>query len=238
MVDEHDFFHEPFPRKPGSPTFLRWLIIRILAFFIYFPLLGRLVRRSFPFICLYVALLHQNNDYQGLYNILLKVLNGPTFRQDSRKHYWWFFMRLVISLMQEQQIRHLIINPDLEEQLIELGRRGPGDKKGYNVAYSFVGYSLWLFERAEINEAIDMVSLAAKADAQWGYPEYLLGWYGLFVGGEDSVEHFSKAVHIDWNFLHRMRRDRTCQQFPELLKEVNRNVLVVSKTSSDDEAGD
>ena len=135
--------------------------------------------------------------------------------------------------MQEQQICQLIINPDLENNLIELGKSGPGEPIGYNVSYSFVGYSLWLFERARIDEAMDMVRKAALADPKWGYPEYLLGWYGLFMGAEDSIEHFSKAISMDWNFLQRMRKDKTCRQFPELIKEVSKRVVISNKNNLD-----
>ena len=103
---------------------------------------------------------------------------------------------------------------------------GPKPWKGYDVAYAFVGYSLWLFERGDIQGAINMIQIGIEADETWGYPEYLFGWYGLFTGGVDSVAHFARAVQIDWSFLQRMKQDKTCRQHPELLKEVQRRTLI------------
>jgi hypothetical protein len=216
--------------KRYSP-FLRWMITRIFGFLLWIPLLNRLFRRSFSMLCMYIALLHRNEEYHLVYKFLLQILRSPVYNKESKKDQWWFFMRLTVAMMQEQQIHSLLINPDLEHALIDLGKNGPGEKIGYNIAYSFVGYSLWYFEQAEVSEAIEMVKTASLADESWGYPEYLHGWYGLFVGSEDSVEHFSKAVKIDWNFLHRMRRDRTCQQFPQVIKKVNSQVLVANSSN-------
>jgi hypothetical protein len=89
-----------------------------------------------------------------------------------------------------------------------------------------VGYSLWLFERGDVQGAINMIQIAVLADETWGYPEYLHGWYGLFTRGVDSVTHFTRAVQIDWSFLQRMKHDKTCRQHPEVLKEVQKRTLV------------
>lgn len=49
---------------------------------------------------------------------------------------------------------------------------------------------------------------------------------GLFTLDVDSANPFAGAVQIDWSFLQRMKRDRTCRQHPEVLKEVQRRTLV------------
>ncbi|MDB6096402.1 MAG: hypothetical protein JWM09_680, partial [Francisellaceae bacterium] len=64
------------------------------------------------------------------------------------------------------------------------------------------------------------------SDNKWGYPEYILGWYGLFSNNVDSVLHFSKAVAIDWNFLQRIKHDRICQKFPDIVHQVQQKVIV------------
>ncbi len=114
----------------------------------------------------------------------------------------------------------------LEDSLIMLGSTGPKPWIGYDIAYAFVGYSLWIFERGDVQGAINMIKVSIDADDTWGYPEYLLGWYGLFTNNVDSVEHFTRAVQIDWSFLQRMKHDRTCRQHPEILKEVQKKTLV------------
>ena len=232
VYDRNDFNPFPLPSEIiNKPNIFRWLLARSISFLLYFPLLGGLLRHSFSLVCFQIALLHQNGEYQRMYHLLAQILQSNAYRSAGKENYWWFFMRLIVAFMQEQQIRQLLINPMLEEQLITLGNSGPGEKRGYNVAYSFVGYSLWLFERALVQEAIEMIKIATTADPSWGYPEYLHGWYGLFVNNVDSVSHFSNAVHIDWNFLHRIHHDRTCQQFPEIIKEVNKKVLVAEPSN-------
>lgn len=232
MFSEQQQFRPSHPY--GNPaakkrTAAKWLLMKFLGLLFFIPLLGHALLRLFTVDCLYVALLHQYGNQSRLYTFLHRILKSGAFRRKGKHHYWWFFMRLIVAFLQEEQIHHFLINPDLEEELITLGKMGPGKRTGYNVAYSFVGFSLWLFERGLIHDAINMVAIAAEADQAWGYPEYLHGWYGLFIGGEGSEQHFTKAVIIDWSFLHRMRRDRTCQQFPDMIKKVSQQVLVSGK---------
>lgn len=192
---------------------------------IKFPLLGKWIRRSFRMVC--IALSHYRNqgDYMSLYKLLIIVLLSTNFRK-ARNYRWWYLMRFGIAIAQERQIHWLVRDVVLEDNLILIGSLGPKPWKGYDVAYVFVGYSLWLFERGDIQAALNMIQIAVQADDSWGYPEYLLGWYGLFTRGVDSVSHFAKAVQIDWSFLQRMRQDKTCQQYPDLVREVQKKTLV------------
>src|SRR5262249_52877946 len=127
---------------------------------------------------------------------------------------------------QERQINWLIRDVVLEDNLTLLGSLGPRPFMGYDVAYAFVGFSLWAFERGDVLGAINLVKTAEQADLTWGYPEYLHGWYGLFTTGIDSVEHFSRAVQIDWSFLQRMKHDKTCLAHPDVLHEVQKRSIV------------
>ena len=221
-----DFGSPTPPKFVSKNNFLRYLFICVVGGLLSLPLLGCLFRKIFSLVCLQIVLLHQNNNYQSLYKLIAKVLKGNTYRSDKRADCWWFLMRLAVAFVQEQQIKQFFINPELEEFFIDLGKKGPGKQVGYNVAYSFVGFSLWLFERGLIKDAIGMIQVAENADPTWGYPQYLHGWYGLFLEDVDSVDYFSKAVNIDWKFLHRLRNDHTCQQFPEIVKQVNKRVLI------------
>jgi hypothetical protein len=210
----------------GDKSLASAVLGNLLGFLLLSPLIGNLFCRSFSLVCLYVALLEQEHKYKNIYDALFKILQGKPYRSEKKIYYWWFLLRLMVAFMQEQQIRQFLIYPDLEDNLINLGLNGPGKKEGYNVAYTFVGFSLWMFERGQIAKSLDMIKIAAEADKSWGYPEYLYGWFGLFAEGVDSVLHFSNAVHTDWNFLHRMRKDKTCQQHPEIIKEVSNRVIV------------
>ncbi len=189
------------------------------------PVIGRILACSFTIVCCAIGRLRKEQDYYKLYNLLLDCLSRHTFKK--RKSYqWWYLMRFAVAIAQERQINWLIRDMTLEDNLILLGSLGPRPLKGYDVAYAFVGYSLWLFERGDVVGALNLVQIAEQADETWGYPEYLHGWYGLFTRGVDSVTHFTRAVHIDWSFLQRMKHDKTCRKHPNVLHEVQKRTLV------------
>lgn len=200
-------------------------VAEFLSYGINFPILGQLLCRSFVVVSCALSRLRRHGDYSGLYQLLTKCLVSPAFRKGFGYH-WWYLMRFAVAVAQERQINWLIRDIVLEDNLLLLGSLGPRPLKGYDVAYSFVGYSLWLFERGDVWGAINMIKIAELADETWGYPEYLHGWFGLFTTGVDSVEHFSKAVQIDWSFLQRMKQDKTCRQHPDVLHEVQKRSLV------------
>lgn len=200
-------------------------IIEFLSLWLLIPILGIWLRHSFLIVTSALSRFRQKGNYTKLYQLLTVCLVSQSFR-DKKSKQWWYLMRFGVAIAQERQINWLIRDIVLEDNLILLGSLGPRPLKGYDVAYSFVGFSLWLFERGDIFGAINMIKIAEQADETWGYPEYLHGWYGLFTTGVDSVEHFSRAVHIDWSFLQRMKHDKTCRQHPEVLHEVQKRTLV------------
>lgn len=199
--------------------------LNILSYAVTFPVIGRLFRRSFILLCYALGRLRRKGDYVGLYDLLIDTLVHSTVRNQNNQH-WWYLMRFGVAIAQERQINWLVRDIVLEDNLTLIGSLGPRPLKGYDVAYSFVGYSLWLFERGDVWGAINLVKIAEEADPTWGYSDYLHGWYGLFTSGVDSVFHFSKAVNIDWSFLQRMKQDKTCRQHPEVLHEVQKRSLV------------
>ncbi len=200
-------------------------IAEILSYGIRLPVVGRLLCRSFTVVCCALSRFRRRGNYVALYGLLIDCLSHPYFRKKGA-HRWWYLMRFSVAIAQERQINWLIRDIVLEDNLTLLGSLGPRPLKGYDVAYAFVGYSLWLFERGDVWAAISMIRVAELADETWGYPEYLHGWYGLFTTGVNSVDHFARAVQIDWSFLQRMKQDKTCCEHPELLHEVQRRTLV------------
>lgn len=215
-------------RKSTTSPQMHGSISRITAFFSYgimLPVVGRLLCHSFMVVCCALGRFRRKGDYAALYGLLINCLTRGYFRHE-RSYRWWYLMRFSVAVLQERQINWLVRDVILEDNLILVGSLGPRPLKGYDVAYSFVGYSLWLFERGDIWAAISMVKVAEQADPTWGYPEYLHGWYGLFTTGVNSVDHFARAVQIDWSFLQRMKQDRTCRAHPSLLHEVQKRTLV------------
>lgn len=213
--------YPPYLQLKGPVGFM----IAISSYLLKFPFFGKILKRSFPTICIALSRFRQKGDYVGLYGLLMDSLLAQTFRK-QKSYRWWYLMRFGVAVAQERQINWLIRDLILEDNLILVGSLGPKPWKGYDVAYSFVGYSLWLFERGDIQGALNMIQIAVQADETWGYPEYLHGWYGLFTIGVDSVSHFTRAVQMDWSFLQRMKQDKTCKQHPEVLREVQKRTLV------------
>jgi len=204
------------------------IICEFLSRGLRWPVIGRLLSQSFILVCCALNRLRQKMDYPRLYELLVESLLSATFRK-KHNYRWWYLMRFAVSIAQERQINWLIRDRVLEDNLTLLGSLGPRPLKGYDVAYSFVGYSLWLFERGDVSGAISLVKIAAQADESWGYPEYLHGWYGLFTHDVNSVEHFVRAVQIDWSFLQRMKHDKTCRERPDIVHEVQKRTLVSTK---------
>jgi hypothetical protein len=201
------------------------IVAEFLSYGINVPVIGQLLMHSFTIVCCALARLRRKRNYHGLYHLLITCLSQDNFKK-QHGYYWWYLMRFAVAIAQERQINWFVRDIVLEDNLVSLGGLGPRPLKGYDVAYSFVGYSLWLFERGDILAAIDLVQIAEQADETWGYPEYLHGWYGLFTKGVDSASDFTRAVHIDWSFLQRMKHDRTCRQHPDVLHEVQKRTLV------------
>lgn len=203
----------------------RGRLAEYLSLGIRLPIFSHFFQQSFVLVCIALNRLRRKGDYAGLYGLLIQVLLSTTFRR-NRIYRWWYLMRFGVAVAQERQINWMIRDLILEDNLIIIGSLGPRPWRGYDVAYAFVGYSLWLFERGDIQGSISMIQIAVEADETWGYPEYLHGWYGLFTQDVNSVEHFTRAVQIDWSFLQRMKQDKTCQRHPELLREVQKRTLV------------
>jgi hypothetical protein len=198
--------------------------LQCMSLFVNIPLIGGLCCRSFLVVCYAMIRLRRTGRYNALYRLLTHCLMGKTFRKNSRE--WWYLMRATVAFTQERQHYYAQKELALEDSLILLGYLGPKPLQGYDVAYVFVGYSLWYFERGDIHAALDLIKTAESADPTWGYPAYLHGWYSLFDKVSDAVDYFSQAVQMDWGFLQKMKQDNICKEHPEILHEVRRRALV------------
>ena len=215
--------------KQVKPQRRYWLLIQLLKGLLSLPLIRRVSRRSFVLLSFYLELQRAYNAYDEILKMIEQALTSKYYLDAKRASYWWHLMRIALSILQERQITELEVNPILENKLILLGfeHYNPLQKANHEtVAYCFVAYSLWLFERAKVSEAVDFAKIAAQCNPEWGYPDYLVGWYSLFVGGEESLEYFQKAVAKNWSFLRRINNDRMCQRHKSLIKQLNHTLLV------------
>lgn len=190
------------------------------------PIIGRVFAKSFSFVSIYLAALYRNGKIEQLRTSVHSILQGNNFRCQSKKEQWWHIMRFAVTCEQERRLMTFVYDLEAENKLIRLGISGPTPWEGYDVAYVYTSFSIWYFERGLIESAVDMINLATDADLTWAYPEFMLGWYGLFVNDVDPIVHFGEAVRRDWRMLQRIRNDRACQQFPTVIKKVSQGVLV------------
>jgi hypothetical protein len=210
------------------PKRRQWVLVQALKATLMAPGISNLTRRSFVLMSLYAQLLKPYQKVDSILHILEKALTSKYYMHPKRKNYWWHLMHMAVNILQEQQITKLMVNPKLENKLIMYGfdHYDPKSCNNETTAKCFLAYSLWLFERAKVTEAIEFAKIAAKCNPNWGYPEYLVGWYNLFIGGTESLEYFQRAVAQNWTFLRKINKDRMCQRHKSLVKQLNNNLLV------------
>ena len=90
----------------------------VFIIFWNFPGLSYFVRRSYPFICLYYFYLYNSKNFIKAYELIFAALIKPYFRKVENYEKWWSLMRLLVTSLQEQQIKSLRFNPVMEEKVM------------------------------------------------------------------------------------------------------------------------
>ncbi len=180
------------------------------------PGMHHLFKRTFLGTCVHVQRLTQQQRPEKAVLHLTKMLRRTD--KDCRDDFkWWHLMRLAVTIAQDHQMSgHMV------EQVDELTAMASEATpiQGYDCAYAFVGLGLWAFQKGDHDQAVHCIKTAVACDGEWGYPEYLLGWLGLFEPNIDAVTHFVNASKMNWSFFHRMTKDPICMQHPHIIKQV------------------
>lgn len=158
-------------------------------------------------------------------NVLINCLANNYFWHDHPTK-WWKLMAEAVRISQDLANKSSAELPFPIRRLLALSTDSPQPWCGFNVSYCFAAFSLWAFEQGKLRQALIFLQSSIRADSTWGYPEYLKGWYGLMVKGIDPIPHFVKAVQLDWTYLQRVTQDPLCKQFPKVIAEVKRQVIV------------
>jgi hypothetical protein len=172
-----------------------------------------------------VASLQRQGEQLKALNVLIEGLTSVNFWGSAAKK-WWHLMRMSVEVAQELKLCASASRCEPIQRLLKLCTQGPSPWQGYDVAYSFVMFSLWSLVQGKTSKAIEYVNAAIHADPMWGYPEFLMGCYGLIFEGFDPASHFVKAIRKNWIFLQRMEQDLLCQQFPEVIQIVKQQIFV------------
>lgn len=88
---------------------------------------------------------------------------------------------------------------------------------GSNAAYCFCRFSNFKYEQEEYDKAIHFAKLAKKAGDESGEVYFLLGFYELFLNGDDPIQYFREAIKRDRKILTGLYIILTLINFRELL---------------------
>jgi hypothetical protein len=161
------------------------------------------------------ALNHQKRPLEAL-TVLIQALNTQQFWINHSAKWWKLMIQAVlISRDLFPSVEKQFSEPLL--QLMSVSQNAPQPWQGREVAYCFATFSLWSYQKGRIQKAIDKIRVAIHADPQWGYAEYLLGWYGLLLEGIDPVPHFVRAIQIEGGLWQCFKQDPLVARFPEMV---------------------
>lgn len=127
---------------------------------------------------------------------------------------WWVFMKFAVDSLQTYN------DPDTWDELIEMARNGVEPFEGYSFAQSQLAFSHWKYRTGDYDTAVEFAETAARADATWGEPDFVLGWYCLALGGGDALAHLTKAIGKDRGILFRIASDPLCRRHPHIVQKL------------------
>lgn len=129
-------------------------------------------------------------------------------------HTWWQFMELGVDSAKNSN------NFELKDKLIEHANSGIKPFEGYYVAYSFLEFSKWKYQRQDFEKAIEYAKTASKADSTWAEPDFILGWFSLVLGYADAEAHLCNAIEKDSRILFRIANNDICKQHPHIISKL------------------
>lgn len=152
------------------------------------------------------------------FNLLIEALERNQFLFNHAKK-WWHLMAKAMQIAQSLELDPQQ-NPLL--RLVKVLKLGPQPWQGYEVAFCFASLSFYSFLTGKYNKAIEYVNIANHAEKAWGYPEYLLGWYGILLEGIEPIPHFIRAIQCNSRYWQFLQDDPLLAKFPEVLKKVSK----------------
>lgn len=113
-----------------------------------------------------------------------------------------------------------IESEELRNKLIEHAKKGMEPYSGYDVAYSHLEFSRWMYRLNRCDAAVKFAEIASKADATWVEPDFILGWYALLLSKGNAEEYLCKAVETDQRILFRISSNDVCKQYPHIINKL------------------
>ena len=142
----------------------------------------------------------------------------------SDRESWWFFAGLAVENLSASG------DNDGMERLIVMARDGVPPFEGYEVAQTYLALSRWKYKQEDLDAAIGFAEQAAKADATWADPNFVLGWYCLVMGRDGASDYLAKAVEIEPGIYARIAKDPVCGRHPHITARLKRLVDEIRST--------
>jgi len=142
----------------------------------------------------------------------------------KRRSRWWQFLSCAVYCAE------VLDREDEKERLLSLGDARKGRDSSRDVAYCFSHFSRWKYVEEDYGKAIHYAEIALGADSTFAEAHFLLGWYALFIGESDPVEHFRAAIENDGAYLARIADDPEIMNFPHLRAQLRKPRLVKPET--------
>ncbi|MEL0585004.1 MAG: hypothetical protein AAES65_09040 [Candidatus Thiodiazotropha sp. (ex. Lucinoma kazani)] len=172
----------------------------------------------------------ESKDYEKAAKLAIHALEKYRNRKSKitpymDHHNWWSFMKHGVD-----SAKH-IENEECRNKLIEYASTGIEPYEGYDVAYSYLEFSRWMYQLADYDKAVEYAKIASVADNTWAEPDFILGWYGLLLGKGKAEEYLSRAVEKDQRVLFRIASNDVCKQYPHILNKLKQKYHAESEAS-------
>ena len=129
---------------------------------------------------------------------------------------WWQF------ICHAAHVAHNLELHDERERLISIAEQRRKTVDGYYPGVAFCYFSRWRYEQGDYDAAIKFAEQAKAEDEDYAEPDFLLGWYTLFVKRDNPIEYFRRAIRMDKSYLGRITHDPALKPFPNILEEITK----------------
>jgi len=159
-----------------------------------------------------ISACHRKGEYEEALTLAHAGLKKCQNSEDIWGHWdWWQFVCHAAYVADEHDIS------DEKKNIIKIVDNAPFPYEDYypSIALSYV--SRWMYEEKRYEEAIKYAEKAKIADDELGEPDFLLGWYTLFIKQGDPSDHFKEAIRKDTKYLRRITHDPALKEFPQII---------------------
>jgi hypothetical protein len=181
------------------------------------PPLRRYVENSASWMLGMISVHERKGEYEKALQLAHAGLEKCKNSTDTLDEWdWWQFM------CHAAHIAHILNMGDERERLISIAEHHGKSVEGYYPACAFCYFSRWRYEQENYEAAIKFAQLVKAGDENYAEPDFLLGWYALFVKRDNPIEYFRSAIRKDKSYLGRITHDPALKPFANILEELTK----------------